>query len=249
MAPGAAARRSLLALGVLSLAAILTCVRLGFWQLDRAAYKRSLHQQISERMAARPFELTAGFAYRADLRFRPVVVRGRFIADAQILLDNRVHDGQPGAAVYAPFAIAGEPRRLLVERGWVPWSKDHARLAEAPAPTGEIELRGFLDEPPLRSVFLGEAPAEAMKGALWPYLDWQRLGERAGPLRENVVLRQDAAAEGALLRIRPAMDEKRDMHIGYAVQWFSFAAIVALVSLRLLRGARRRDRGGLEVTN
>jgi surfeit locus 1 family protein len=78
-----------------------------------------------------------------------------------------------------------------------------------------------------------------MAGALWPYLDWHLLAERAGPMQEGVVLRQDAAAEGALLRIRPAMEEKRGMHIGYAVQWFAFAAIVALATMRLLRGARR----------
>jgi surfeit locus 1 family protein len=240
MPPGSAARRSPLVLGILSAIAVLVCARLGVWQLERADEKQRLHTQMAERMEAQAFELLPGFTYRDQLRFRPVVVRGRFVAGAQVLLDNRVHDGRAGAAVYAPFAVAGEPRRLLVERGWVPWSKDHARLGEAPLPEGELQLRGFLDQPPLRSAFIGEAPEAAMAGALWPYLDWQRLGAKAGPLMEGVVLREDAATDGALLRFRPALEEKRGMHLGYAVQWFSFAGIVALVALRLWWSGRRR---------
>jgi len=249
MPPRPAARRSLLVLALLSLGAVLVCLRLGWWQLDRATYKRDLHRQSDERMAARPFELTPGFVYRDEWRFRAVVVRGHFVAEAQILLDNRVHEGQPGAGVYTPLAIAGEPRRLLVERGWVPWSKDHARLGAAPVPSGEIEIRGFLDQPPARSAFLGEAPDQAMTGSVWPYLDWPRLAARAGPLQEDVVLREDAPGEGALLRIRPVMEDKHDMHVGYAVQWFSFAAIIALVALRLFHGARRAANDGEEVRN
>lgn len=239
MAPTPAARRSPLVLGILSLLAVLLCMRLGFWQLDRAAYKQRVHGQMAERMNAQAFEVLPGFSYRDELRYRPVVVRGRFVAGAQVLLDNRVHDGRAGAAVYAPFEVSGEARRLLVERGWVPWSSDHARLADAPLPTQELQLRGFLDRPPTRSAFIAEAPEAAMANGVWPYLDWQRLGAKAGPMMEDVVVREDAASDGALLRIRPRLDAKRGMHVGYAVQWFSFAAIVALVAMRVLWSGRR----------
>lgn len=239
MTPTAAARRSPMVLGVLSLAAVALCLRLGFWQLDRAAYKQQLHQQMEQRMRGPALELLPGFQYHDALRFRAAVVRGHFIAGAEVLLDNRVHAGQAGAAVYAPFVMSGEPRRLLVERGWVPWSKDHAQLPEVELPTGELELRGYLDQAPLRNAYMGEAPAEAMQGRVWPYLDWARLAAKAGPMMDEVVLREDAPASGALLRIRPSLQEKRGMHIGYAVQWFAFAAIVALVAGRLLWNSHR----------
>lgn len=249
MSPTPAVRRSPLVLGALATLAVLSCLRLGVWQLDRAAYKAQLHEQMEQRMHSRPRELLPGFHYRDELRFSPVVARGHFVAGAQLFVDNRVHAGQAGAAVYAPFAVGGQAPRLLVERGWVPWSADRSALAAAPLPQGEVELRGFLDEPPARSRFLDEAPAATMAGTLWPYLDWQRLHERAGPLMGGVVLREAAPASGALVRIGPALEEKRGMHIGYAVQWFCFAGIIALVAVRLLWRGRRDELVSAEALN
>ncbi|MGE0673888.1 MAG: SURF1 family protein [Methylibium sp.] len=231
-------QRPTLLLTLVAIVVVATCLRLSWWQLERAQSKRRMHDALAERSRASPLALDAAFRYRDELRFRAVTARGSFEPGAEIYLDNQVRHGRPGALVLTPFRLEHGGPRVLVLRGWVPWSADRARLATVPAPGGHVEIAAVLDAPPAHSTVLGEAPAAAFAGAVWPWLDDAAMHRRAGPHASGFVLRQRGADDAPLERVPVVFEEKRAMHIGYALQWAALALLAGLVYLRLLRGPR-----------
>ncbi|HMM77238.1 MAG TPA: SURF1 family protein [Gammaproteobacteria bacterium] len=234
----APAQRPTLLLTLVAIAIVATCLRLCWWQLERAQGKRRLHDALIERSRASPLALNAAFRYREALRFRAVTARGFFEPGAQIYLDNQVRDGRPGALLVTPFRIEHGGPRVLVLRGWVPWSADRTRLPPAPAPAGLVEIAAVLDAPPAHSGVLGDAPAAAYAGAVWPWLDEAAMQRRAGAYAAGFVLRQSGADEAPLERTPVVVEDKRAMHLAYAVQWAALALLAGLIYLRLLRGPR-----------
>lgn len=228
-------QRPALILTLVAIVVIATCLRLSWWQLERAQWKRRIHHALVERSRANPIALDASFRYRDDLRFRTVRARGSFIAAAEIHLDNQVRDGRPGALVATPFQVEHGGPRVLVLRGWVPWSADRGSLPEVPAPTGTIEISGMLDAPPAHGIVLGEAPAAAFIGKVWPWLNEAALQQRAGPLASGFVLRQNGPDELPLQRVPAVFEEKRAMHLGYAIHWAALALLAFFLYWRLLR--------------
>src|SRR5687768_2143218 len=81
-----------LALGALGCAA---GIALGNWQSGRAEEKRTA------------------------ARVERVVVRGQFLHQHTLLLDNRLRQGRPGYEVLTPLALEDGRTHVLVNRGWV----------------------------------------------------------------------------------------------------------------------------------
>ncbi len=234
----APARRSTLVLTLIALAIVATCLRLSWWQWQRAQSKERLYATQAARTRAPPLMLEAGFRYADDLRYRTGRVRGRFVAAGQVYIDNQVRDGRPGALVVTPLRLAGDTVSVLVVRGWVPWPIGHGRLPSVPVPMSAVEVDGVIDAPPPRASLLGDAPATAFDGDTWPWLDEAAMKRRAGAVAGGFVLRQGGADEGLLKRAPPLFEDKRGMHLGYALQWAVFALLAFIIYLRLLHGTR-----------
>ena len=232
----APAQRSTLVLTLVALTIVATCLRLSWWQWERAQWKRSLQDAWAARARAPAVALGADFRYDEPLRFRVATAAGRYETGSQIYLDNQVRDGRPGVLVVTPLRLTGSDARVLVVRGWLPWSSDRARLPRVPVPEGPLEVSGTLDTWPGQAALPGAAPAEAFAGDTWPWLDAAALARRVGGVVHGFVLREGGADEGPLQRAPAVFEDKRGMHIGYAIQWAAFAVIALLVYLRLLRG-------------
>lgn len=225
-------------LAVAALAVIATCARLGLWQLQRAAEKEERKAVLDERARLPAVVLRADTAVDAAWRYRRVVVHGRFDGERQVLLDNQVRQGRAGVKVYTPLRIEGGPARVLVDRGWLPLGADRARLPPHDAPAGEVTVHGVLDLPDRPGLRLGGAAGDDGRGErLWPYLDLDRLARGAQyPLLPLVICMEPADPHG-YARALPAVETKRAMHIGYALQWFAFALIAGILWWRLARAA------------
>ena len=65
----------------------------------------------------------------ASIASRAIELSGTFEPWHQFLLDNRSHAGQPGYEVLTPFLTA-DGRRMLVNRGWVPFGGYRDRLPD-----------------------------------------------------------------------------------------------------------------------
>lgn len=231
---------------LLTVAAAALFVRLGFWQLDRAAFKEALMRRYAAAATAAPTAFDSVAAQPPADAFPRVRVQGRYLADRLYLVDNPKHDARGGVEAYAPLQLPGHTRLLLVDLGFLPGNGNGQPPQLPPLPTGEMELHGLYLPPPGVGFELGGDALAAQTH--WPkttiYLD---LAQVAGDLRQRLyprVLALDADPAAIFVRNHPfdfsSMPPAR--HRAYAFQWFSFAVAVVVIWLVLLRKRRPRKR-------
>lgn len=224
------------------------CIRLGVWQLDRLAQRRAVNARATERMS-RPAVAADDLPADTTSAWRRLLLEGS-CEGGPIVLAARSRHGAPGVHLLCRFRTAGG-RLLLLDRGWVhsPDARTIPRELLAitvrdttldalavPFPPGtattasrepdralEQSERGVrISEPAPQVVYrLNRTQAEAAVGASLPTWYAQALGPDSvlpipGPLPE--------LSEGP--------------HLGYAVQWFSFAAIGLIGWLVLVARSR-----------
>jgi surfeit locus 1 family protein len=236
---------------------------LGQWQLERAQLKARMLVDFEAAVADAPqpierFIEQATLPLRAELAMQTnshaaaydgpmlparVSARGRFDAEAVVILDNQVLEGRPGAHTLVAFRTQSAARPVLVNLGWQPLP-DRSRVERPPLPQGEVVVRGLLVPPPAVGLRLGNAAWK--RGAAPPvlaYLDIAALREQMGvDLFEGQLLLDDDIGFG-LLRHWQALPNTLppERHRGYAVQWFALAlAVLAIYVVLSRRGPRMR---------
>lgn len=216
---------------VVTLAALLTCAvtaRLGLWQLDRAAQKTALHDELQDRgrmPVLAPTELARSAEQVGAQLHRRVALQGEWLADRSVYLDNRQMNGRPGFYLVTPLRLA-DGDAVLVQRGWVPRNPhDRSAVPALPDQPGLVTLSGRIIPEPSR---LFEFQAEA-SGLIRQNLDLQSYGRETGlNLRPLVLLQlQPASPNDTLLRQWPVVTSDVSKHHGYAFQWFALSALVA----------------------
>lgn len=201
---------------------------LGMWQWGRAQDKLALQAAIEARQAQPPLEaqvlLTA--AGSPDLLHRAVVLRGQWIAEHTVYLDNRQMQGKPGFYVVTPLRLAGAEAVVLVQRGWVPRNfVDRTQLPPVDTPAGEVTLTGRIAPQPARLYEFDGAPA----GPIRQNLDLSAFRAETGlPLVGGSVQQTGASSEG-LLRDWPAPASGADKNYGYAFQWWSLCGVIFIL--------------------
>lgn len=242
-----ATQRSLLVLLAALLGVALTA-RLGWWQLDRAAQKRAQQAAVEERGRApaldNPALASDPVAAEAQLQ-RRVELRGRWLTEKTVFLDNRPMDGRVGFYVVTPLLLEGRPEAVLVQRGWVPRdARERTALPLLPQRDGApVAVSGRLVATPSRAYELGAAASGAIRQNLTSAAYAQEIGR---PLLPLTVLQQpgeNALADG-LLRDWPAPDYGLQKHYGYAFQWFALSALLLglYVWFQIIRPRRRQPR-------
>jgi surfeit locus 1 family protein len=208
-----------------TLIGVVLTASLGRWQLSRAAEKEALQAAIDQQARTPVLDARSLLSATdtAPLLHRPVRLRGLWIQERTVFLDNRQMRGQPGFFVVTPFALEGTEHVVLVQRGWVQRNfVDRSALPPVPTPTGLVEIQGVV------------APA--------PSRLYEFAGDDAGPIRQNLDLRAFAAEtqlplwsasvqqtghdDSGLLREWPAPNTGVAKHYGYAFQWFGLAALL-----------------------
>ncbi len=216
------------------LAVALAGLLLGQWQLRRAGEKSALQAVIERRAGEPPLGLAAGVVPE---EWRRVVLRGRWLPTAPILVDNRVHQGRPGYHVIAPLELQ-DGRVVLVNRGWIAAAMDRSRLPQIELLRGGVELEGVVRRPQKSPFRLAQDDGNSrLRQNLVPAEIATLLGR---PVEGWIVLQQGAARDG-LVRDWPRPDAGIERHQGYALQWFGLAALAA--GLTLFFGFRRMRDG------
>ncbi|NML15122.1 SURF1 family protein [Azohydromonas caseinilytica] len=233
--------------GLAAVLGVLLTARLGLWQLDRAAEKEALQEAVEASAELPPLSMQALArtpTQAAEQRHRRVEVRGRWLAEHTVFLDNRQMDGRPGFFVFTPMLL-DDGSVVLVQRGWVPRDmQERTRLPSISTPAQPVTLTARVERAPARLYEFTPQGGEA--GAIRQNLSIASFaGETHLPLRPLTLLQLDdkaPAADGLLRRWPlPAVDVHK--HYGYAVQWFSLAALITglYVWFQLLRPRWRAD--------
>ena len=241
--PAAARRRRAVVLVAAALATAATA-RLGWWQLDRAQQKLDLQARITARGSLPPLpqaDLPRTEAAAADQHYRPVQLRGRWLSERTVYLDNRQMNARQGFFVVTPLLLAPGDA-VLVQRGWMPRDfTDRSRLQPLPDQPGDVVVTGRLAPPPSRLL----AMAGAEQGPIRQNLDLPGFAAETGlalrplsvqqlqPTQPVPVEGQASAAwpDDGLLRTWPAVAVDVGKHHGYAFQWFSLSALLVGLTL------------------
>ena len=217
---------------VVTAGAVLLFVLLGNWQLGRAAERRALDRDFAAAGPALPLPPAAV----AVPRYQRVTANGSYDSDHQFLLDNMSEAGQAGVHVLTPLLLS-DGSAILVDRGWAPFGATRDLLPEVAVPSVPRTVAGRLDELPRPGIEL-DAPA----GKGWPRLEsYPKMPELAAALsrelRPQRILLDAREPDGFVRNWRlSAMTAER--HLGYAIQWFAFAATAVAIWFAL--GLRRR---------
>jgi len=216
---------------------------LGLWQLERARAKAAIERRLEASGGPVQTALPRNADALAAVEYTRVRIRGRFLPQHQLLLDNRTVEGRPGFDVLTPLQLA-DGRTILVDRGWVEMdARRRPQRSIELAKTGEVTVSGRLWRP---DPAIGLGPAIA-PGEGWPRVitrvEYETLETVLGRELERAVIRADGDAEW-IFRARslePAFGP--DRHVGYAVQWFALAltVVVVAITLSVRRGLRGAD--------
>ena len=236
---------------VLVVLAAATCVRLGFWQLDRLGARKAYNAAVESRMS-QPV-LRTRFPTGADtvgLIHRRVALTGTYDNARSIVLPGRALNGRPGVHLVTPLRVPGSHAAILVNRGWVPASDGATIRFEDFVSRDTADIEALVLPFPGRNESLARSAESSSDSAfkrVWFAIDAQQLrGQFPYPLA-NFMVQQISDAPGQQYPVparTPALNN--GPHFSYAVQWFSFAAIAVIgwtVLVIRRRGTPRREPG------
>ncbi|MGK2900365.1 MAG: SURF1 family protein [Burkholderiaceae bacterium] len=234
---------------IATIVGVAITANLGAWQLRRAVQKIALQDALESRARLSVLfapDLAHDEAQAQAQHYRPVHLRGHWVAAHSVFLDNRQMAGRAGFYLVTPLQLEGRREAVLVQRGWVPRDqRDRTLLPTVPTPGGVVEVDGRIAPPPARLYEF----APSASGAIRQNLDLDEFRRETGlalaplsVLESSETADFPVAAGAGLLRQwpRPAVDVQK--HYGYAFQWFALCALMAglYVWFQLVRPRRKR---------
>ncbi len=208
---------------VVALGAFCVLCGLGFWQVERKAWKENLIAALRERVTAAPAPLPSPREWsrliQQDDEFRRVTVRLRFPDNARALVYSgastlRADVKSPGYFVFAPAKLAsGET--VMVDLGFAPEKA-------LPSLAGEREITGYLRWPEKPSWFVAEHDAT---GKVWSARDHLAMANvrKWGEVAPFYIDQEAPVPAGGVPRPGPLTVSLPNNHLGYALTWFGLA--------------------------
>lgn len=237
-------------------AMVVVFVLAGNWQLRRAAQRHATSEAIDSGRSLAPLHLSAKSPSSEFTNWRPVTAGGIWRNDLTVLLENRSFKGRTGYWVATPLLLDGSPNTaVVVLRGWVPRPLGPGeKLAPIPSPQGLQTLSGQLINRVPRLFELwsiehstaGKLPAQLpLADHTLPHvqnLDLKAYAQASGLTLLSTIVEQTSDSPDGFGREWPHASLNASENIGYAMQWFTFAAIAAIAWLVTAINALRRKR-------
>ncbi len=204
-------------------------ISLGVWQVQRMQWKEGILADITARIAADPVPLPpAPDPTYADHRYLPVPGSGRFTGKTLSVLVSRKEIGA-GVRIIATFQT-DDGRRVLVDRGFLRDADKNRALTVTDA-----TITGNLHWPQETDSF---TPPPDLKTGLWYARDVTAMAQALDTEPTFIVAR---ASTGDEIEAMPVDTSGiPNDHWGYAVQWFSLAAVWLGMTAYLLWRIRQR---------
>lgn len=204
-------------------------IGLGVWQVQRMHWKEGVLARIEAKIHGDPVALpaSAGLTEEAD-EYRAVTARGAFTGDFIELLAGQ-KGTSPGVRIIEAFATE-DGRRILIDRGFL---EDAARAT--PRTEGAAQVTGNLLWPDDSDSF---TPPPDPKTGLWFARDLPAMAAKLGAEPLLVVANQPTG--DGIAPVPVDTSSIPNDHWGYAIQWFSLAAVWGVMTLYLLWRIRQR---------
>ena len=233
-------RRSLMLPSLAAIVGLALLLSLGFWQLERKAWKENLIATLQQRLSAAPVTLPPPAEWpkltQQQDEFRRVRVRLDFVDLARAHLytsGSALRDDikAPGYFVFAPARLPNA-QTIVVNAGYTP-------ERYYPWPGGQAEIVGYLRWPESPSWFVSDHDAS---GSIFFVRDHRIMaktkqwGDVSAPFYVEM---ESPVPAGGTPRPGPLSVKLRNDHLGYALTWFGLAfALATIFALFALRQRR-----------
>ena len=202
---------------------------LGFWQIERAEYKKELIQDFNQEQTKSPNHLSD-----SSVAWSRVYIEGSYDSSQQVLIDNQINDGKVGYKIYTPFYY-GNDQAIFVDRGWIPQGKTRDDYPEINFSSDKVRIIGSLIKPE-KEVLAGDelltsewpmvsqtkSPKEIEKAYTTKFFDMVLILEAGSEFIEEYISLTPFV-------ITPAK------HYGYALQWFTMSIVLAAMFIYAIK--------------
>jgi surfeit locus 1 family protein len=177
-----------------------------------------------------------------NIVFRRVSLRGEYVREWPLYLDNRPMHGVAGFYVLMPFKIEGSDQHVLLVRGWQP--RNPANRTQMPllkTPEEVIQLEGVI-RPGMDKVMQLGASEAYKPGVILQNLDIADGARQMGFRMPEFVLNQTTDTADGLLRDWTLPSVGADKNRAYAFQWYalSLMAVIFFVVTGFRRGKSKK---------
>lgn len=218
---------------LLVLFAVAVMVRLGIWQLDRLEQRRAFNARVQAQLDQPLLDLNAALqsgeseSELAGMEYREVQVTGEYDPAGEVVLRNQVWENLPGVHLLTPLRIEGSDQLVLVNRGWVPFEDFTNQNLDQYGEPGRVTVKGVIRASDNRS---GRSSAAAANGTAWTFANLPEIGQHLSYSILPIYIQQspDPAWTSLPRRSEVELELTEGPHLGYAIQWFLFAAILAI---------------------
>ena len=240
----------------LTVLGVSLCIALGIWQLHRATEKRSLlaqyHKQsqlsavalepnrpvppyqkiqVQGRFLGKPARHPISPRHperrEGSPDFQNMSRNTRHDVGPVFLLDNQHHEHRFGYDVIRPFVLS-DGTVVLIDQGWVPGDVSRQSLPHIPAMRMQTDITGQAYYPPRHPFLLGKGiEVKTHDKVVIEALDIQMIEQFLHKSLYPFIIRQSIDQSSDFVRDWPIVAGSPMRHIGYAVQWFLFAMIMA----------------------
>jgi len=221
----------------LIVATLALLISLGFWQLDRANEKRAIENQIA-RANSGDVERINSVEFLKEKEYYHVRLQGAYIDDKQFIYDNQIVDQISGYYVLTPLVLKGDSKAILINRGFIPWNGRRDKLADIDVGAKLTEVKVQISKP-VRRMELEESKTTGEFPVLIQALDLDEMSTIAALDFVSVVGLLSPESEGGFVRQWEPYTGSIERHIGYAVQWFLMALVLAFIGIRLALKQRK----------
>lgn len=206
---------------LLTVAAIGLFATLGDWQLKRYEAKK---QTLQQQQIARD-QPAIEFTSLEETKLRTLIIAGYYQPEKQFLLDNQLYQQQVGYQVYTPFRL-DNGLYLIINRGWVAAPPKRANL---PLIGVDSKRHRLLVEARKRDKLL-PLFGQAAETERWPIRiqrsDMVLMAKLAElNLASQLEMQLLPGQTGGLTMLSATPSLKPQRHLGYALQWFTFAIL------------------------
>ena len=215
-------------------------VKLGLWQLERAVQKQQWQTTLTARQAASELDYAAfiNLGNTEPLTGYRINVNASAVNSQILLLDNQVYNGQVGYLAYQVFEMTATQPWLLVELGFVAANKDRRILPDLmPLPLTPYRLTGRVYQrqanPLSDQLYVEEFTVENREMIRFQNLNLVALAEKIGHELAPAVLQPDVTPNMNLPKPWTPIPLSAHKHQGYALQWFTMAAVFLSLMLWL----------------
>jgi surfeit locus 1 family protein len=245
-APTRRLRAGLAVPALFALAAFVTFVGLGTWQIQRKAWKEALIATLEQRLSAAPVDLPPreqwGRLDPAKDEFRHVKFFAAFVPGAEALVYAgssalRSDVSGPGYWVLAPARLSAGGL-IVINRGFVPEGRQDPATRSGSEIVGNAELVGVMRWPEPRGTF---SPKDQPERNLWFVRDPVAIASAKGwgDVAPFFIELESPQPPGGLPRAGALKVSLRNEHLQYAITWYGLAVVVVVMFAFWLRARRQ----------